>query len=65
MQTEAQQAAMQDRVLVMKDRINALDAELGTLLLDTPDLTEAERAALSEASDLLDKADNVLGMAFT
>lgn len=65
MQTEEQQAAMQDRVLAIKAKINELDAELGTLLLDTPDLTPAERAALGEASDLLDKADCVLGEAFT
>ena len=63
MQTEAQQAAMQDRVLVLKDRINALEEEVNSLA--SPELTDEENRALSEASDALDKADWWLGQAFT
>ena len=63
MQTEAQQAAMQDRVLVLKDRINALAEEITGL--SSPELTDAENLALHNAYHRLDQADNELGVAFT
>ena len=41
MQTEAQQAATQDRVLVIRDRINALAEEVNSLA--SPELTAEAR----------------------
>ena len=63
MQTEAQQAATQDRVLVIMDRINALAEEVNSLA--SPELTADENGALGKAYDKLDGAANALGMAFT